>query len=121
MAVLLADEDGGTAAVVGTLGGFFLLVLVLQTFRPTDPKERFYALTVLGSATVVTVLCTALLLSDWVAGGGRGGRAGDAAGGRAAARAEVAGPVAGAARGRRAGTRGRRPMRRWARRPVSAR
>ncbi|MEV0193718.1 hypothetical protein AB0I39_35010 [Kitasatospora purpeofusca] len=66
VAVLLADEDGGTGAVVGTLGGFFLLVLVLQTFRPADPKERFYALTVLGSATVVTVLCTALLLSDWV-------------------------------------------------------
>ncbi|MER7707609.1 hypothetical protein ABTX81_32510 [Kitasatospora sp. NPDC097605] len=66
VAVLLADADGGTAAVVGTLGGFFLLVLVLQTFRPADPKERFYALTVLGSATVVTVLCTALLLADWV-------------------------------------------------------
>ncbi|MFF7458580.1 hypothetical protein [Kitasatospora sp. NPDC008115] len=66
VAVLLADADGGTAAVVGTLGGFFLLVLVLQTFRPADPKERFYALTVLGSATVVTALCTALLLADWV-------------------------------------------------------
>ncbi|MFF2956539.1 hypothetical protein ACFVVU_34995 [Kitasatospora sp. NPDC057965] len=66
VSVLLADADGGTAAVVGTLGGFFLLVLVLQTFRPADPKERFYALTVLGSATVVTVLCTALLLADWV-------------------------------------------------------
>ncbi|MFJ5119073.1 hypothetical protein [Kitasatospora sp. NPDC088548] len=65
-AVLLADSDGGAAAVVGALGGFFLLVLVLQTFRPSDPKERFYALTVLGSATVVTVLCTALLLADWV-------------------------------------------------------
>ncbi|WP_329489101.1 hypothetical protein OG618_21170 [Kitasatospora sp. NBC_01246] len=66
VAVLLADSDGGAAAVVGTLGGFFLLVLVLQTFRPSDPKERFYALTVLGSASVVTVLCTALLLADWV-------------------------------------------------------
>ncbi|GAA2843565.1 hypothetical protein RMN57_21915 [Kitasatospora sp. CM 4170] len=65
-AVLLADANGGAAAVVGTLGGFFLLVMVLQTFRPADPKERFYALTVLGSATVVTVLCTALLLADWV-------------------------------------------------------
>ncbi|MFD5614396.1 hypothetical protein [Kitasatospora sp. NPDC127060] len=68
-AVLLADSDGGVAAVVGTLGGFFLLVLVLQTFRPSDPKERFYALTVLGSATVVTALCTALLLADWVPAG----------------------------------------------------
>ncbi|MFJ7908376.1 hypothetical protein [Kitasatospora sp. NPDC096204] len=66
VAVLLADSDGGVAAVVGTLGGFFLLVLVLQTFRPSDPKERFYALTVLGSATVVTALCTMLLLADWV-------------------------------------------------------
>ncbi|MFI9332555.1 hypothetical protein ACIGZJ_34115 [Kitasatospora sp. NPDC052868] len=65
-AVLLAGSGGGAAAVVGTLGGFFLLVLVLQTFRPSDPKERFYALTVLGSASVVTVLCTALLLADRV-------------------------------------------------------
>ncbi|MGW2253764.1 hypothetical protein ACWCXH_26770 [Kitasatospora sp. NPDC001660] len=69
VAVLLASSDGGIAAVVGTLGGFFLLVLVLQTFRPSDPKERFYALTVLGSATVVTVLCTALLLAGWVPAG----------------------------------------------------
>ncbi len=68
-AVLLADSDGGVAAVVGTLGGFFLLVLVLQTFRPSDPKERFYALTVLGSATVVTALCTTLLLAEWVPAG----------------------------------------------------
>ncbi|MBO1416001.1 hypothetical protein J0670_15500 [Streptomyces sp. FH025] len=69
VAVLLADSDGSAAAVVGTLGGFFLLVLVLQTFRPSDPKERFYALTVLGSATVVTALCTMLLLADWVPAG----------------------------------------------------
>ncbi|MGW2375669.1 MULTISPECIES: hypothetical protein [Kitasatospora] len=68
-AVLLADSNGGVAAVVGTLGGFFLLVLVLQTFRPSDPKERFYALTVLGSATVVTALCTTLLLAEWVPAG----------------------------------------------------
>ncbi|MFJ2811208.1 hypothetical protein [Kitasatospora sp. NPDC087271] len=68
-AVLLADSEGSVAAVVGTLGGFFLLVLVLQTFRPSDPKERFYALTVLGSATVVTALCTSLLVADWVPAG----------------------------------------------------
>ncbi|MGA5818207.1 hypothetical protein ACPC54_10155 [Kitasatospora sp. NPDC094028] len=68
-AVLLADSEGSAAAVVGALGGFFLLVLVFQTFRPSDPKERFYALTVLGSATVVTALCTMLLLADWVPAG----------------------------------------------------
>ncbi|WP_371480084.1 hypothetical protein [Kitasatospora sp. NBC_00315] len=66
VAVLLVSGDGGAAAVVGTLGGFFLLLLVLQTFRPSDPAERFYALTVLGSATLVTVLCGALLLAQWV-------------------------------------------------------
>ncbi|MGW4894156.1 hypothetical protein ACWEQL_18080 [Kitasatospora sp. NPDC004240] len=66
VAVLLAGGSGNAAAVAGTLGGFFLLVLVLQTFRPSDPAERFYALTVLGSATVVTVFCTALLLADRV-------------------------------------------------------
>ncbi|WP_051836117.1 hypothetical protein [Streptomyces sp. NRRL WC-3742] len=69
VAVLVAGSDGSAAAVVGTLGGFFLLVMVLQTFRPSDPKERFYALTVLGSATVVTALCTMLLLADWVSAG----------------------------------------------------
>ncbi|MFI9366375.1 hypothetical protein ACIG5E_35775 [Kitasatospora sp. NPDC053057] len=68
-AVLLVDSNSDAAAVVGTLGGFFLLVLVLQTFRPSDPKERFYALTVLGSATVVTALCTTLLLAEWVPAG----------------------------------------------------
>ncbi|MHA6761006.1 hypothetical protein [Streptacidiphilus sp. PAMC 29251] len=54
---------GGTAPAVlaGTLGGFFLLVLILQIFRPSNPDERFYALTVSASATVMTVLAGSFL------------------------------------------------------------
>jgi len=55
--VAAAAVDSPVAGVLaGALGAFFLLVMVLQVFRPADPKERFYALTVCASATVVTVL-----------------------------------------------------------------
>ncbi|QMU79629.1 hypothetical protein GXW83_31905 [Streptacidiphilus sp. PB12-B1b] len=59
-AAMLA-AGGGTAPAVlaGTLGGFFLLVLILQIFRPSNPDERFYALTVSASATLMTVLAGA--------------------------------------------------------------
>jgi hypothetical protein len=56
-AAMLAASGGTAPAVLaGTLGGFFLLVLILQIFRPSNPDERFYALTVSASATLVTVL-----------------------------------------------------------------
>ena len=58
--------SGGTAPAVlaGTLGGFFLLVLILQIFRPSNPDERFYALTVSASATVMTVLAGGFLAAE---------------------------------------------------------
>ncbi|MBC3843552.1 hypothetical protein GXW82_35165 [Streptacidiphilus sp. 4-A2] len=56
-AAMLAAAGGTAPAVLaGTLGGFFLLVLILQIFRPSNPDERFYALTVSASATLMTVL-----------------------------------------------------------------
>jgi hypothetical protein len=56
-AILAASaHSSGPAILAGTLGAFFLLVLILQIFRPSNPDERFYALTVCASATVVTVL-----------------------------------------------------------------
>ena len=56
-AAMLAASGGTAPAVLaGTLGGFFLLVLILQIFRPSNPDERFYALTVSASATLMTVL-----------------------------------------------------------------
>ncbi|GAA0685203.1 hypothetical protein GCM10010193_43890 [Kitasatospora atroaurantiaca] len=57
---------GGPAGLIGALGGALVLGLVLQTFRPSDPSERFYALTVLGSATVASGFCAALLLAAHV-------------------------------------------------------
>ncbi|GAA2140548.1 hypothetical protein GCM10009760_23800 [Kitasatospora kazusensis] len=56
----------GAAGVLGVLGGALLLVLVLQTFRPSDPAERFYALTVLGSGAALAGLCSVLLLGTHV-------------------------------------------------------
>ena len=56
-AAMLAASGGTAPAVLaGTLGGVFLLVLILQIFRPSNPDERFYALTVSASATLMTVL-----------------------------------------------------------------
>ncbi|MEZ0064919.1 hypothetical protein ABIA32_000907 [Streptacidiphilus sp. MAP12-20] len=61
-AILAASAKSSAPAVLaGTLGGFFLLVLILQIFRPSNPDERFYALTVSASATVMTVLGGAFL------------------------------------------------------------
>ena len=56
-AAMLAASGGTAPAVLaGTAGGFFLLVLILQIFKPSNPDERFYALTVSASATLMTVL-----------------------------------------------------------------
>jgi hypothetical protein len=67
-AAMLAASGGTAPAVLaGTLGGFFLLVLILQIFRPSNPDERFYALTVSASATVMTVLAGCFLAAGSVA------------------------------------------------------
>jgi multisubunit Na+/H+ antiporter MnhG subunit len=60
-ALFAAGGGAAPGALLGALGAFFLLVLVLQVFRPSDPDERFYALTVCASATVVTVLAGGFL------------------------------------------------------------
>ena len=66
-AAMLAASGGTAPAVLaGTLGGFFLLVLILQIFRPSNPDERFYALTVSASATVMTVLAGCFLAAGSV-------------------------------------------------------
>ncbi len=63
-AAMLAASGGTAPAVLaGTAGGFFLLVLILQIFKPSNPDERFYALTVSASATLMTVLA-----GCWTAG-----------------------------------------------------
>ncbi|MER5865703.1 hypothetical protein [Kitasatospora sp. NPDC002040] len=57
---------GGAAGLAGALGVALVLVLVWQTFRPADPAERFYALTVLASGVVLTGLEASLLLAGHV-------------------------------------------------------
>ncbi len=64
--MLAASGGTATAVLAGTLGGFFLLVLILQIFRPSNPDERFYALTVSASATVMTVLAGCLLAAGGI-------------------------------------------------------
>ncbi|MEY9962787.1 hypothetical protein ABIA33_000813 [Streptacidiphilus sp. MAP12-16] len=66
-AAMLAASGGTAPAVLaGTLGGFFLLVLILQIFRPSNPDERFYALTVSASATVMTILAGCFLAAGTI-------------------------------------------------------
>lgn len=57
---------GGPAGLAGALGIALVVVLIWQTFRPADPAERFYALTVLGSGVLLAGLAAALLLADRV-------------------------------------------------------
>jgi hypothetical protein len=68
-ALFAAGGGAGPGALLGTLGAFFLLVLVLQVFRPSDPQERFHALTVSASATAVTVLAGGFLAALSTANG----------------------------------------------------
>ncbi|WP_457030462.1 hypothetical protein [Kitasatospora sp. P5_F3] len=57
---------GGAAGLAAALGVGLVVVLVWQTFRPADPAERFYALTVLGSGVLLTGLMASLLLAAHV-------------------------------------------------------
>ncbi|MFJ8045005.1 hypothetical protein ACIRBX_31340 [Kitasatospora sp. NPDC096147] len=58
----LAVLTHGAAGLLGALGVYLVVVLVWQTFRPADPAERFYALTVLGSGVLLAGLEASLLL-----------------------------------------------------------
>ena len=70
-AAMLAASGGTAPAVLaGTLGGFFMLVLILQIFRPSNPDERFYALTVCASATLMTVLAGCFTAAVTISGHG---------------------------------------------------
>ncbi|MGW4649227.1 hypothetical protein [Kitasatospora sp. NPDC004289] len=58
----LAVLGAGAVGLLGALGTYLVAVLVWQTFRPSDPAERFYALTVLASGVVLAGLEASLLL-----------------------------------------------------------
>ncbi|GAA1169064.1 hypothetical protein F4556_003110 [Kitasatospora gansuensis] len=62
----VAVPAGGTAGLAAALGVGLVAVLVWQTFRPADPAERFYTLTVLGSGVLLTGLLASVLLAGHV-------------------------------------------------------
>jgi hypothetical protein len=61
-ALLLASRQHATTALLGALGVWFLLIVVLQLRNAgQDPDERLNALTATAAATVLTVLAGGLL------------------------------------------------------------
>ncbi|MDF9814721.1 hypothetical protein [Streptomyces sp. SPB162] len=68
-ALLLTDGDDVPAVVVGTLGTWLLLVLVLQMRHRGTTDERLSSLTATSASTLMTVLATGFLAVAWTPGG----------------------------------------------------
>ncbi|SFC25933.1 hypothetical protein [Streptomyces aidingensis] len=66
-AVLAGGRDHADAALLGTLGVWFLLVIVNQMRHRGSGEERMDALTATAAATVLTVLAGSLLAAGQVA------------------------------------------------------
>lgn len=66
IALLAAGRQNAAVAIIGSLGGWVLLILVLQLRNHSSPDERLYALTAGVSATVLTVLAAGLLAAGHV-------------------------------------------------------
>jgi hypothetical protein len=60
-ALLLAGRDDAPAAILGTLGVWVLLVLVLQLRSHADPDERMYGLMATVTSAALAILATGFL------------------------------------------------------------
>ncbi|MFI9106308.1 hypothetical protein ACIGXA_37970 [Streptomyces fildesensis] len=69
IALLATDGDDVPAVVVGTLGTWLLLVLVLQMRHRGTTDERLSSLTATSASTLMTVLATGFLAVAWTPGG----------------------------------------------------
>ncbi|RBM17845.1 hypothetical protein [Streptomyces sp. PT12] len=67
-AVVLADPEGAPEAVLGVLGVWFVLVLVLQLRHRGSPDERLDALTATAAATLLTLAAAGHLAAVDVSG-----------------------------------------------------
>ncbi|MBL1068549.1 hypothetical protein [Streptomyces sp. 7-21] len=67
-ALLLAPEDRVPHAMMGALGGWFLLVLLLQLRHRGSAEERLDSLTATAAATLLTVVAAAHLAAAGVDG-----------------------------------------------------
>jgi hypothetical protein len=64
VAVLAAGREHGPAAILGTLGVWVLLTLVLQLRSHADPDERMYGLMATVVSAALTVVATGHLAAD---------------------------------------------------------
>ncbi|MEO3766950.1 hypothetical protein [Streptomyces sp. B5E4] len=63
-AVLAVDEDDAVIAALGSLGGWFLLIALVQLRSTSAPKERLTALNVALAAATLAVLASGYLAAE---------------------------------------------------------
>lgn len=61
VAVLAVDEAYGPGAIIGTLGAWVLLTLVLQLRSHADPDERMYGLMASVASAALAIVCAGYL------------------------------------------------------------
>ncbi|WP_244291264.1 hypothetical protein [Streptomyces subrutilus] len=66
-AVLAVDEAYGPGAIIGTLGAWVLLTLVLQLRSHADPDERMYGLMASVASAALAIVCAGYLAADHAA------------------------------------------------------
>ncbi|MFF2791812.1 hypothetical protein ACFVT6_34525 [Streptomyces sp. NPDC058049] len=64
VAVLAVDPMYGPGAIVGTLGAWVLLTLVLQLRSHADPDERMYGLMASVASAALAIICAGYLAAD---------------------------------------------------------
>ncbi|MFF3863834.1 hypothetical protein [Streptomyces sp. NPDC002209] len=68
-AVLAVDDAYGPGAIIGTLGAWVLLTLVLQLRSHADPDERMYGLMASVASAALAIVCAGYLAADSAAVG----------------------------------------------------
>ncbi|MEV0988078.1 hypothetical protein [Streptomyces sp. NPDC049949] len=68
-AVLAVDDTYGPGAIIGTLGAWVLLTLVLQLRSHADPDERMYGLMASVTSAALAIVCAGYLAADSAAVG----------------------------------------------------
>ncbi|MET9609979.1 hypothetical protein ABZZ17_33745 [Streptomyces sp. NPDC006512] len=63
-AVLAVDSTYGPGAIIGTLGAWVLLTLVLQLRSHADPDERMYGLMASVASAALAIVCAGFLAAD---------------------------------------------------------
>ncbi|MFE2168734.1 hypothetical protein ACFXB3_27320 [Streptomyces sp. NPDC059447] len=66
-AVLAVDDSYGPGAIIGTLGAWVLITLVLQLRSHADPDERMYGLMASVASAALAIVCAGWLAADTAA------------------------------------------------------